>query len=47
MTGCTCDGETDVSRTHYRDPRTGRDHVQYICNECGERVKNPDNGRMV
>jgi predicted SprT family Zn-dependent metalloprotease len=43
---CTCD-DTPVDRTHYRDPRTGRDHVQYICRECGDRVKNPDNGRMV
>lgn len=43
---CTCD-DTDISESVYRDPRTERDHVQYICTECGERVKNPDNGRMV
>ncbi|MFW5905618.1 MAG: hypothetical protein ACOCUO_02100 [archaeon] len=43
---CTCD-DTDVSQTVYRDPRTGRDHVQYICEECGDVVDNPDNGRMV
>jgi len=47
MVTCSCDGDTDVSQTVYRDPRTGQDHVQYICNECGERVENPDNGRMV
>jgi len=39
--------DTEVSQSVYRDPRTGRDHVQYICNECGGRVRNPDNGRMV
>lgn len=44
---CDCDSETDVSKTVYRDPRTGRDHVQYICEECGGIVKNPANGRMV
>jgi hypothetical protein len=44
----TCDCEdTEVSPTVYRDPRTGRDHKQWICNECGGRVENPDNGRMV
>lgn len=47
MATCTCDSDTDVSRSVYRDPRTGRDHVQYICEQCGERVKNPDTGRMV
>jgi len=44
---CNCDAETDVTRTVSRDPRTGRDHVQYICTECGDIVDNPDNGRMV
>lgn len=43
---CDCDG-TDVTQTVYRDPRTGRDHVQYICESCGDIVDNPDNGRMV
>lgn len=47
MVTCDCDGETDVTETVYRDPQTGRDHVQHICCECGERVEDPANGRMV
>lgn len=43
---CTC-GDSDVEQTVYRDPRTGRDHVQYVCTNCGDVAKNPDNGRMV
>ena len=43
---CSC-GDTDVTQTVYRDPRTNRDHVQYICEECGDIVDNPDNGRMI
>jgi len=43
---CSCES-TDVTQTVYRDPRTGRDHTQYICEECGDIVDNPDNGRMV
>lgn len=42
---CDCGGE--VEQTISRDPHTNRDHMQYICIECGELVENPDNGRMV
>jgi Fe2+ or Zn2+ uptake regulation protein len=44
---CDCDADTDGEQIVYRDPRTGRDHQQYICLECGDVVDNPDNGRMV
>lgn len=42
----TCD-HPEVTRSIYRDPRTGRDHEQHICTNCGARVSNPDTGQMV
>ena len=42
----TCDHDR-VSMSIYRDPRTGRDHKQYVCLDCGARVENPSNGQMV
>ena len=42
----TCDHER-VSMSVYRDPRTGRDHKQYVCENCGAHVSNPDSGQMV
>ena len=42
----TCDHDR-VSMSIYRDPRTGRDHKQYVCENCGAQVSNPDSGQMV
>jgi len=42
-----CGDDVTPTVSVYRDPRTGRDHRQAVCPNCGERVPDSATGRMV
>lgn len=42
-----CGDDVEPTVSVYRDPRTGRDHRQTTCPNCGERIPDADTGRMV